>query len=45
MLLSEDCDIEYIQSLASKNNVNFSLLLERKTLAEKNSLFHIKTED
>lgn len=42
MILSEDCDLKTIQSLAAQNNLKFILQLEKKVLGEKNYIFKIE---
>jgi len=42
MILSEDCEIEYIKKLAIKNGLTFELILEKSVILEKNYIFKIK---
>jgi len=44
MVLSEDCDLETIQSIARQNGFEFSKLLEKKIRGERNFLFQISLE-
>lgn len=41
MILSEDCDIQKIKAIASKNEMAFELIQEKKVLAETNYIFRI----
>ncbi|WP_296381205.1 methyltransferase [Winogradskyella sp.] len=41
MILSEDCDIEHIKQMASKNNLTMSSVLEKKVKGERNFIFNI----
>ncbi|WP_299887544.1 methyltransferase [uncultured Lacinutrix sp.] len=41
MILSEDCEIEYIKQLAIKNGLIFELLQEKSVVKEKNYIFSI----
>ena len=41
MVLSEDCNIEVIQSLALQNNLSWKLIAQKKFWAEENYLFQI----
>lgn len=41
MILSEDCHIEKINSIALKNNLTFQSVLEKKVMKEKNYIFKI----
>lgn len=41
MILSEDCQIEKIIEIASKNNLNFSLVFSKDNKIEKNYIFSI----
>lgn len=41
MILSEDCDIQHIKSLATKNNLIMLCVLEKKVVQEKNFIFKI----
>lgn len=41
MILSQDCDIEKIKSIAMQNNLQLDLELEQTKLAEKNFIFRI----
>lgn len=42
MILSEDCEIEHIKQLASKNGLSFELILEKSVVKEKNYIFSIQ---
>ncbi|QHI38109.1 Ribosomal RNA small subunit methyltransferase C [Kordia antarctica] len=42
MILSEDCEIEHIKQLASKNGLSFALILEKSVVKEKNYIFSIQ---
>jgi len=42
MILSEDCEIEYIKQLAADNGLVFTLILEKSVVKEKNYIFSIK---
>jgi release factor glutamine methyltransferase len=42
MILSEDCEIEHIKSLASKNGLSFELILQKSVVKEKNYIFSIQ---
>jgi release factor glutamine methyltransferase len=42
MILSEDCEIEHIQQIASKNKLSFELILEKSVVKEKNYIFSIQ---
>lgn len=44
MILSEDCAIEKIQSIASKNKILLVTLFEKIIIGEKNFLFQLKNE-
>lgn len=41
MILSEDCDISRIKSIAKENNFNFSLVFRKKVLWEENFIYRI----
>lgn len=41
MILSEDCDIGRIKSIAEENNFNFSLVFQKKVLWEENFIYRI----
>ena len=41
MILSNDCDISTIQSIAEQNKLNFSVLFKRKMLLETNYIYQI----
>lgn len=41
MILSEDCDINRIKSIAQENNFNFSLVFQKKVLWEENFIYRI----
>ena len=41
MILSEDCDINRIKSIAKENNFNFSLVFQKKVLWEENFIYRI----
>lgn len=43
MILSNDCDIEHIKSIASKFNLNFNISFEKKILGEINYIFKISS--
>lgn len=43
MILSEDCEIDHIQSIAIKNGLNWSVVLEKKVYMENNVIFQIKS--
>jgi release factor glutamine methyltransferase len=42
MILSEDCEIEYIKQIALKNRLSFELILQKSVLKEKNYIFSIQ---
>ncbi|AXG69426.1 ribosomal RNA small subunit methyltransferase C [Kordia sp. SMS9] len=42
MILSEDCEIDYIQQIATKNGLSFKLILEKSVAKEKNYIFKIQ---
>ncbi|WP_044400360.1 methyltransferase [Lacinutrix sp. Hel_I_90] len=42
MILSEDCEIEHIKQLASKNGLAFKLMLQKSVVNEKNYIFSIQ---
>jgi release factor glutamine methyltransferase len=42
MILSEDCELEKIKAIASKNEMAFELMLEKKVAAEKNYIFRLR---
>ena len=42
MILSQDCDISKIKSIASKNKLKLKCLIETKVLGEKNYIFKIE---
>lgn len=42
MILSEDCKLEKIKAIASKNEMAFELVLEKKVAAEKNYIFRLR---
>lgn len=39
MILSEDCELEKIKAIASKNGIALTLVLEKKVVGEKNYIF------
>ncbi len=41
MILSEDCDVSRIKSIAEENNFNFSLVFQKKVLWEENFIYRI----
>lgn len=41
MILSEDCEIAYIKSIAQKHELFFELIIEKSVLKEKNYIFNI----
>jgi len=41
MILSEDCEIETIQSIAAKNGIGFETVLQKKVAAERNFIFRL----
>lgn len=41
MILSEDCEIEKIKTIALKNGIIFKLIITNKTLGEKNYIFSL----
>ena len=41
MILSEDCDLNAIQSIALKNHVGFEIVLEKKASGERNVIFRL----
>ena len=43
MILSQDCDVEKIKAIASKNTMTFELILEKKELVETNFIFRISS--
>jgi release factor glutamine methyltransferase len=43
MILSEDCEINYIEKIALKNQVVFSTVLEKKKWGERNYIFKLKS--
>ncbi len=45
MILSEDCEIEKIKSIASENNIQFETVSETKKAGEINIIFSIKQND
>lgn len=42
MILSEDCELEKIKTIALKNEMAFDLVLEKKVVAEKNYIFQLR---
>ncbi|KAA1244144.1 methyltransferase [Aquimarina sp. RZ0] len=44
MILSEDCKIDYIKVIATKSNLVFDTVLEKKVFGEKNYIFQIKSK-
>lgn len=42
MILSEDCKIEKIKTIASKNEIVFDLVYEKKIASEKNYIFRLR---
>ncbi|WP_298508344.1 methyltransferase [uncultured Kordia sp.] len=42
MILSEDCEIDHIKQLATKNGLSFELILEKSVVKEKNYIFRIQ---
>ncbi len=45
MVLSEDCEIERIKSIASKNNIEMNLMESKKILGEKNFIFQLQPKE
>ena len=45
MVLSEDCNVDRIKSIALKNKFNWNLVLEKKILFEENYLFEITVQE
>lgn len=45
MILSEDCNIQKIRSIASENNIQLETVLEIKKMGELNIIFSIKQND
>jgi len=45
MILSEDCNIQKITSIASEKNIQFKTVLETKKMGEINTIFSIKQTD
>lgn len=43
MILSEDCEIEHIKDIATKNNLSFTLLLEKRKWKEMNYIFQLES--
>jgi release factor glutamine methyltransferase len=43
MILSQDCNIEKINNIATAHNLKLTCVLEKKVLAEKNYIFKIET--
>lgn len=41
MVLSEDCDLNKIKSIATKNNFKFEVVIQKTVLKEKNYIFNI----
>lgn len=41
MILSEDCDLKKIKSIAAKRHIHFGLALEKKTAGERNFIFRL----
>lgn len=41
MILSEDCELEKIKAIASKSDIAFTLVLEKKVVGEKNYIFNV----
>lgn len=41
MILSEDCELEKIKAIASKSDIAFTLVLEKKVVGEKNYIFTV----
>lgn len=41
MILSEDCELEKIETIANINNVTMNVILEKKKVGEKNYIFEI----
>lgn len=41
MILSEDCEVEKIKAIASKSDIAFTLVLEKKAVGEKNYIYII----
>jgi release factor glutamine methyltransferase len=44
MILSEDCDINYIKTLAEESGLFLSLILRKRSVAEENFIFRIMAE-
>jgi len=42
MILSEDCEIEHIKKIATKNGLSFELILQKSVVKEKNYIFSIQ---
>ena len=42
MILSEDCNIQKITSIASENNIHFETIFETKKVGEMNTIYQIK---
>ncbi|MBQ4821784.1 methyltransferase [Aquimarina sp. MMG016] len=45
MILSQDCEIKHIESIASKNNLSFKSILEKKVVGETNFIFKISINE
>ena len=45
MILSEDCDIDKIKEIASKNNFVFHMVLEKKVMQEYNIIYKINNSE
>lgn len=41
MILSEDCEVEKIKTIASKNGIAFTIIIEKKVVGEKNYIFKL----
>ncbi len=41
MILSQDCDLRKIESIAAKSRIHFGLALEKKTAGERNFIFRL----
>lgn len=43
MILSEDCDLNQISKIASKNNLSFNIVFQTSKMGEKNTIYQIIT--
>lgn len=43
MILSEDCDLDQISKIASKNNLSFKTVFETSKMGEKNTIYQVIT--